>query len=286
MSARPKFNYFLVHLETGQRYPVGDEVVIGRNSGDILFPDDAKVSTQHCRVLKTPQGLAVHDLDSSNGTNLDGTKLDPKKAYVFKPGSVLSFGAQELKLLETSPAKLMSRPRRKSKSRRRRKKKGGLLDIQTFLALVLIAGAGSIMLKPYFHQLSLAHFQFPKKTEVPEIKIEVMPTPLELVEREMRAAFAEYKEIGNQQMLGKIGDRELSAALRTKLIPQLSATRSKIEANKKLLTAVIGQVTAMMGYADTKQAKFQHQLEKFSEQVEVINEEVQKLDDLRRPANL
>lgn len=296
MSVRPKFNYFLVHQETGQRYPVGEEVVIGRNSGDILFPDDPKVSTQHCRVLKTQLGLAIHDFDSSNGTALDGVKLDPKKMYALKPGNVITIGQQQLKLQETAPAKLLTRKR--SSRKRRKRKKGGFLDVQTFLALLLIVGAGSIIAKPYLSNLNFSLPQAQKEAAPPPI--EVMPTPLELVEREMRSIFADYKELGNGHTLGRIKDREVSTELRTNLIPRLTTARSKmevlrgqndwekkkIEANIKLLSALVGQTTAMMNYAVTKDAKFSQQLEKFSDQVDAANEVVQKLDDIRRPANL
>lgn len=297
MSARPKFNYFLVHQETGQRYPVGEEVVIGRSSGDILFPDDAKVSTQHCRILKTQLGLAIHDFGSSNGTSLDGVRLDPKKMYALKPGNLITIGTQQIKLQETAPAKLLTR-KRGNKNKHRKKKKGGLLDLPTFIALVLVVGAGSIILQPYFANFKFKFPQMEKEADVSSS--ETVPTPLELVEREMRSVFEEYKELGSGHTLGRISDREVSTQLRTKLIPRLKAARSKMEvlkgqtdwekkkiqANIKLLIAVTGQTTAMMNFTVTKDAKFSQQLEKFSDQVEVANEEVQKLNDLRRPANL
>ncbi len=292
MSVRPKFNFFLVHQETGQRYPVSEEVVIGRVSGDILFPDDAKVSNQHCRVLMTPKGLAIHDFESSNGTFVDGIRLDPKKVYVFKPGSVVSLGSQQLKLQEASTAKSLKRKRK-----RRRRKKGGYLDLQTFLALALMIGAASYFLRPYLpNPPSLPSFSKPAKP-LDDI-VGAMPTPLEIVEREMRAAFNEYTKTGKAHTEGQVSDKELAQTIRQRLIPQLTAARAKmdvlrpqnewekrkIDANKKLLTALLGQVNAMASYTETKLARYARELESYGDQVEKLNEEVQKLDDARRPA--
>lgn len=297
MSVRPKFNLFLVHQETGQRYPVGEEVVLGRTSGDILFPDDPKVSTQHARVLKTPKGVAVHDLGSSNGTSIDGNKLDPKKVYVFKAGSVLSLGSQQLKLTEVSLAKAVRRA--KSSRRRKRRKSKSIFDVQTFLALLLVVGAGSIMLKSYLPDLRGFIPEFKVKPQAKEETPVAMPSPMELVEREMREAFSEYTELGKANVSRKISDKELIQGIRTKLLPKLNSAsvkmevlrpaneweKNKIAANRKLLAALIGQVKAMAAFTETHLPQYNAELEKFGDQVEKLNEEVQKLDDARRPAN-
>jgi pSer/pThr/pTyr-binding forkhead associated (FHA) protein len=295
MSVRPKFNLFLVHQETGQRYPVGEEVVLGRVSGDILFPDDPKVSNQHARILNTPKGVAVHDLGSSNGTSVDGTKLDPKKVYVFKVGSVIAVGGQQLKLQEVSLAKAVKRASRSRKRKRSRKSKG-FFDLQTFLALLLVLGAGAVMLKNFAGGLIAQLSKNQPKNE--EAKV-IMPTPLEIVEREMREAFSEYTELGKANVSQKISDKDLVQSIRQKLLPKLNSAsvkmevlrpqneweKNKIAANKKLLAALIGQVTAMAAFTETHLPRYSTDLEKFSDQVEKLNVEVQKLDDARRPAN-
>jgi pSer/pThr/pTyr-binding forkhead associated (FHA) protein len=276
---------------------VGEEVVLGRTSGDILFPEDPKVSTQHARVLKTPNGIAVHDLGSSNGTSIDGTKLDPKKVYVFKVGSILSLGSQQLKLTEVSLAKAVRRA--KNSRKRKRRKSKGFFDVQTFLALLLVLGAGSVMLKSYLPNLAA---YIPDLSSKPQAKVEApvaMPTPMELVEREMREAFNEYTELGKANVSHQITDKELILSIRQKLLPKLNSAsvkmevlrpaneweKNKIAANRKLLAALIGQVKAMAAFTETHLPQFNAELEKFSDQVEKLNEEVQKLDDARRPAN-
>ncbi len=44
--------------------------VVGREVGNILFPEDGFVSSQHCQIEKTDTGYTVKDLGSSNGTYL------------------------------------------------------------------------------------------------------------------------------------------------------------------------------------------------------------------------
>src|SRR5262245_36411529 len=102
MSVKPQGNLYLVHQETSQRYPVKGDIVIGRTSGDIVFPDDKRLSSQHCRVMQTPQGWAIHDLKSASGTFLDGAQLEAGKVYALKPGSVVTVGAQTFQLIEAS----------------------------------------------------------------------------------------------------------------------------------------------------------------------------------------
>ena len=59
------------HLRTreGDAYPVGDDVVIGRQPGEhgITVPD-GRVSRSHARIRHRDGALVVEDLGSSNGT--------------------------------------------------------------------------------------------------------------------------------------------------------------------------------------------------------------------------
>ncbi len=55
----------------GSAFPLmGDEVMLGRERGDILFPDDGYVSGIHAKISITEAGFMLSDLGSSNGTFL------------------------------------------------------------------------------------------------------------------------------------------------------------------------------------------------------------------------
>lgn len=59
----------------GQRWALGDIVLIGRDeSCDIVIPD-RQVSRHHAQITMTPQGLLLEDLNSKNGTHLNGKQL-------------------------------------------------------------------------------------------------------------------------------------------------------------------------------------------------------------------
>jgi len=55
--------------QDGSAFPLfGDSVTLGRERGDILFPEDGYVSGQHARVSLRDERVYLEDLNSSNGT--------------------------------------------------------------------------------------------------------------------------------------------------------------------------------------------------------------------------
>ncbi len=69
--------------DTPEQYPVGGAGLrLGRDDGDIVFPDDTYVSGNHCRFLVDGSEVFVEDLGSSNGTYLR-----------VRSGGALGFGA-------------------------------------------------------------------------------------------------------------------------------------------------------------------------------------------------
>lgn len=52
-----------------EAYPIeGDGIQIGREDGDITFPQDGYVSSKHCQIVGDDNGVFVEDVGSSNGT--------------------------------------------------------------------------------------------------------------------------------------------------------------------------------------------------------------------------
>ena len=76
--------------ETGNAFPIPEiGVHLGRERGDILFPEDGYVSGLHCRLTWDGQRLFLTDLGSSNGTFLRLTSEADVRA-----GDVLLMGQQ------------------------------------------------------------------------------------------------------------------------------------------------------------------------------------------------
>lgn len=62
---------------SGQRLELGgDPVLIGRSEECAMVLSDSQASRQHARVSRTAAGYVVEDLGSTNGTSLNGVRID------------------------------------------------------------------------------------------------------------------------------------------------------------------------------------------------------------------
>jgi transcriptional regulator with GAF, ATPase, and Fis domain len=79
----------------GQHAKIGERLRIGKSSdNDLVLPDDT-VSRHHCEVVRTPRGLLVRDLGSTNQTRIGRSKITEA---TLEPGAVLTVGDVELVL--------------------------------------------------------------------------------------------------------------------------------------------------------------------------------------------
>ena len=63
-------------LPDGRRVPLGEQpLVIGRNADCGIVVADARASRQHAEIRAQGNGFVVHDLDSMNGTLVNGTAV-------------------------------------------------------------------------------------------------------------------------------------------------------------------------------------------------------------------
>lgn len=65
------------------------DITIGRNRTSNLLYDSAFVSARHARISYSQGTFAIVDLDSSNGTFLNGKPLNARQTYLLKPGDVV-----------------------------------------------------------------------------------------------------------------------------------------------------------------------------------------------------
>ena len=83
----------------GQSFPIGKEVIIGRDSGkcSIIYPNGTKgVSSVHCKVMIENEKVALVDLSSTYGTFRDnGEKLTPNTVYYLGTGDGFYVGSAE-----------------------------------------------------------------------------------------------------------------------------------------------------------------------------------------------
>ncbi|MBK7861386.1 MAG: sigma 54-interacting transcriptional regulator [Archangiaceae bacterium] len=75
--------------------------VVGTSPNCDLVMTDPRVSRQHLKLSCTAQGLEVLDLDSRNGTQLNGARV---REAVVQPGTRLKLGDSELEVLVAQPS--------------------------------------------------------------------------------------------------------------------------------------------------------------------------------------
>ncbi|MCA0180176.1 MAG: FHA domain-containing protein [Actinobacteria bacterium] len=81
----------------GTRIPLGStDILIGRNPGCHLVLDDDFSSGQHARIFPAANGWGVEDLGSTNGTFVNGQRID--EAVQFEPGSQVRVGRTTIEL--------------------------------------------------------------------------------------------------------------------------------------------------------------------------------------------
>lgn len=68
------------------------DTIIGRGAGCNLRIASNEVSREHCKISVTDNGVLVRDLGSSNGTFVNGYRLDRDTDYTVDPDSELSVG--------------------------------------------------------------------------------------------------------------------------------------------------------------------------------------------------
>lgn len=76
-----------------------DRLMIGRDQAADLRLPDARVSRRHAELVRAGEGWTLRDLGSRSGTALNGRLLQPSESAPVAPGSTVSVGPFELRIL-------------------------------------------------------------------------------------------------------------------------------------------------------------------------------------------
>lgn len=80
--------------DRGKRYELtGDRPVVGRDAKSSIQLHDGEISRQHAEIRRIKSGYILYDLQSSNGTFLNGERV---QYSVIKSGDRIKFGQSEL----------------------------------------------------------------------------------------------------------------------------------------------------------------------------------------------
>ncbi|HZJ48187.1 MAG TPA: FHA domain-containing protein [Acidimicrobiia bacterium] len=79
--ATPPTDNFILLVKRGPRAGLGwilqeGTTTVGRQPESAIFLDDVTVSRQHCRLIVDQSGLSVEDSGSTNGTYVNGERVD------------------------------------------------------------------------------------------------------------------------------------------------------------------------------------------------------------------
>jgi len=80
------------------RLPSGSVKTIGRSTGAEFILDAPLVSRLHCQLSATDEAIQVKDLDSTNGTFVNGTRI---RSATLRSGDVLKVGGVDLTVYKT-----------------------------------------------------------------------------------------------------------------------------------------------------------------------------------------
>lgn len=81
----------------GREHPLRPGVTVVGREGDINT-NDARTSRRHAQVTSENGVLTLEDLGSTNGTTLNGDKLDSGVKKVLKQGDTVAFGGLQMKV--------------------------------------------------------------------------------------------------------------------------------------------------------------------------------------------
>jgi hypothetical protein len=85
----------LRHVETGRTAALEPEHLVGRRHRSDLVLNEGYVSVEHASIRWGGTGWEVRDLDSLNGTLVNGKRLRPRHALRLRCGDLLTFGRGE-----------------------------------------------------------------------------------------------------------------------------------------------------------------------------------------------
>ena len=85
--------YVLDGPDKGRSFDLeGDTIHIGRSTGNHIRLKDTYISRRHLKILRKGEGYLIKDLESKNGTFVDGVPISPGIEFELKEGVPIMIG--------------------------------------------------------------------------------------------------------------------------------------------------------------------------------------------------
>ncbi len=96
---KPKSAVIIRGAHQGLSFEIKDRLTIGRKDADILLPEDRMVSRLHAKLHIRAEEVFIEDLGSTNGTSLNGRRIEPNTLERVSRGDVVKVGETEIRLV-------------------------------------------------------------------------------------------------------------------------------------------------------------------------------------------
>jgi hypothetical protein len=92
---------YIIRLNTGDRYDLSQgENILGKVGADIAFTDNKAISRRHAKIRIFDGVVTIEDLNSSNGTKINGTRLNPNETANLVDGDVFTLANEDFEYHE------------------------------------------------------------------------------------------------------------------------------------------------------------------------------------------
>lgn len=92
-------NAYIIRNLTGEKIYVNkNEFLIGKGTGNDYVLDTPSVSRKHAKIIRKQDGYYVIDNGSTNGTTIEGIKIQPNEEVMVYDGALVSFGNENLQI--------------------------------------------------------------------------------------------------------------------------------------------------------------------------------------------
>lgn len=95
-NANKTYALALINIDSGEIFTIKHSALLGQaNHCDISLFGEKYVSKEHAKIMKDGDGLMIEDLNSTNGTKLNGMKI---RSSVAKENDIVSFANVKFKV--------------------------------------------------------------------------------------------------------------------------------------------------------------------------------------------
>jgi len=87
---------YVKQVRTGQKYYLkSNETTVGKRQCSILIADNPAVSREHAKLVRVHEDYFVVDLNATNGTKVNGRKIQPSEQVMLKDEDLLEFANEK-----------------------------------------------------------------------------------------------------------------------------------------------------------------------------------------------